>query len=135
GGARVRVRFSNEFGNAPLHIGAAHIGLSAGGGSIQPGSDRTLSFGGRPTAVIPPGAPLVSDPVDLPVAALARVAVSLYLPEETGPCTCHPIGLATGMVADGDATAASSFPAGSTTVARAFLTGVDVQPPAAANAI
>jgi len=40
GGDTASVRFSNEMGEAPLKIGAARIALSAGGGSIVPGTSR-----------------------------------------------------------------------------------------------
>lgn len=68
GGSRVRVVLSNEYGTRPVTIGAAHAAISDGGAKIAAGSDRVLTFGGLKTVVIPPGAPVVSDPVDLPLA-------------------------------------------------------------------
>jgi lysophospholipase L1-like esterase len=82
-GSQVRVRLSNEFGLADVHIGAARIGLAGANGALIPGSDRVLTFAGAPSVTIPSGAPMLSDPVDLTVAALDQVAISLYLPEET----------------------------------------------------
>ncbi len=82
GGSVVRVVLSNEFGLDPLTIGQAHIALSAGHGDIALTSANALSFGGRPSITIPPGALVVSDPVDLKLPAFADVAVSLYLPEQ-----------------------------------------------------
>jgi lysophospholipase L1-like esterase len=133
GGRRVRIRISNEYGAQPLRIGAAHVALSAGpGGAIAPGSDHVLTFSGRPGALIPPGAPMLSDPVDIAVAPLASLAVSLYVPTDSGPCTCHQVGLNTGYVSPiGDFTGAATFPADKTILYRAFLTGVDVEGPAA----
>src|SRR5215813_11023917 len=48
GGRWLRVRLSNVFGAAPLHIAAAHIARAAsvGTAAIIPGSDRTLRFSG-----------------------------------------------------------------------------------------
>src|SRR6185437_8025714 len=66
GGSALQVRFSNEFGTAPLVIGEAHVGLAAGSQpsrSVAPGSDRRLSFAGHVSATVPAGAPLLSDPV------------------------------------------------------------------------
>src|SRR5712692_461061 len=48
GGRQVRVRLST-FGANGLVIGAAHIALRAAGAAIVPGSDRTLTFGGKPS--------------------------------------------------------------------------------------
>jgi hypothetical protein len=78
GGDQLHVMISNEFGTRPLTIGTASVALSAGGSAVDPATIKALSFGGRRFAVIPPGAPLISDPVDLPVKALARVVVSFY---------------------------------------------------------
>jgi hypothetical protein len=62
---------------------AAHIAIAGSGSSIVDGSDRALSFDGKPSVTIPPGAPVLSDPVDLTVAPLGSVAVSVFLPEQT----------------------------------------------------
>src|SRR5688500_12028707 len=88
GGPRVRVRLST-FGASGVVIGAAHIALSAGGAATVPGSDRTLTFGGSPAVTIPPGALVLSDPVDFDVPALSDLAVSLFVPGNTGPATWH----------------------------------------------
>ena len=136
GGSKVRVRFSNEYGAAPLRIGAARLALAGEGGAVLPGSDHVLTFGGSPEAVIPPGAPLVSDPVDMKVAALSSLAISLYLPSETGPCTCHPVGVQTGYASNpGDFTASAAFPPKESFLYRAFLSGVEVTPERAGTTV
>jgi len=125
GGDQVRVVISNEFGARPLTIGAASVALSAGGSAVDPATIKALSFGGRGFAVIPPGAPLVSDPVDLPVKALASVAVNFYLPERTGLGSVHWDGAQTGYISGaGDMTQAADFKAGSTTKSRILLSRV-----------
>src|SRR5689334_142278 len=47
GGAKVRIRISNAFGDQPLRVGAAHIARRASGADIDPASDRRLTFGGQ----------------------------------------------------------------------------------------
>ncbi len=89
GGGRVRIVLSNRYGAAPLTVGAAHIALAGEAGKIQDGSDHAVTFGGQSSIVIPPGAPVVSDPVDMSVQPLALVAVSLYLPDITPTSTIH----------------------------------------------
>ena len=88
GGQRVRLRLST-FGANALVVDAAHIALSAGDSSIVAGSDRALTFGGKTSIVIPQGAPVVSDPVELTVSDLANLAVSLFVSGATGPATWH----------------------------------------------
>jgi hypothetical protein len=79
-GTAIRLRLSNEGGNDPLPVGAAHVGLAGPDGSILPGTDRVVTFAGLSGVNIPAGAPLLSDPIELPVRALDKLAVSLYLP-------------------------------------------------------
>ena len=98
GGSRVRVELSNEYGEHPLVIGAAHVALADKGSAIVPGSDRALTFGGSPTVTIPPGAPVLSDPVELAVPPLGSLAVSLYLPEITPTATWHNEGVQTAYI-------------------------------------
>jgi lysophospholipase L1-like esterase len=101
GGSRVRIVFSNEYGTLPLVIGTAHVALSDTGAAIVPGSDRALTFAGHASVTVPPGAPIVSDPVDLTVTPLGNLAVSLYLPEITPATTWHNDARQTAYISPG----------------------------------
>jgi len=135
GGTRVRVRFTNEYGTKPLRIGAASIALADPTGAVADGATKPLLFSGQPTALIPPGAPLLSDPVDLAVPALSNLSISLYVPEDTGPCTCHQVGMQTGFVSDSGDFTAKTFTPKQTIQSRAFVSEVDVQSPRAAKVV
>jgi lysophospholipase L1-like esterase len=125
GGQQLRLRLTNEYGTQPLTIGAARVAIAAGG-ALEPGSERIVTFAGNPSAVISTGAPLLSDPIDLAVDDLATLSISLYLPEATGPCTCHATGMEAAFVsAAGDFTAGTFAPS-ETIQARAFLSGIEV---------
>ena len=133
GGSGLRIRLSNELGSTPLRIGAAHVALRGSGADIVPGSDRALTFGGRPFAVIPAGAPILSDPVDLDVAGLADLAISLHLPGTAQATTIHGSAFQVNYASEpGDHTGAASFPIQRTLNSWPFLTGVDVVAPGAA---
>ncbi len=110
GGDAVRVRLSNEFGRAPVRIGAAHVARRAGstGADIDPATDRALTFGGAGGVLMPPGAPLFSDPVPLALPAGADLVISIYLPERTPVGTVHAFSYQRNLIADGDVTAAPS---------------------------
>ncbi|MBN1240940.1 MAG: SGNH/GDSL hydrolase family protein [Gammaproteobacteria bacterium] len=126
GGEQLRLRLTNEYGDRPVEIGAARIALVADDGGLLPGSEREITFAGDPGAVLPAGAPLLSDPVAVEVEDLARVSISLYFPGDTGPCTCHATGLETAFVsAPGDHTSGTFEPA-ETLQSRVFLSGVEV---------
>jgi lysophospholipase L1-like esterase len=127
GGDVLRVRFSNEFGEQPLVIGGARIALSAGGASIVPETSRPLTFSGNSSITVPPGAPVLSDPVKLRVPPLANLAISLYLPAPTPTRTFHSVGLHTTFLSPpGDMTDVIDLPTASTSLNYYFLTGVSV---------
>lgn len=126
GGARLRIRLSNEYGPKPLAVGSVRVALIGPDGAAIAGSERAVTFSGASTATIPAGAPMVSDPVALAAKPLARLRVSLYLPADTGGCTCHMTGAELVSVAPGDATQAPP-PAKGPADWRAFLSEVDVE--------
>jgi len=130
GGSRVRVEISNAYGSAPLLVGAAHVALAVKGGAVVATSDRALTFGGKPSFSIPPGALAVSDPVNLTVPKLGDLAVSVYFPADTGPFTMHSTGLHTTYILSGDATGAAGFADVPTTRSWYFLSSVEVAAPA-----
>src|SRR5437763_3541512 len=138
GGERLRVRISNAYGNRPLTIGAARIGLRDKGPAIISGSERKLTFGGSEAAVIAAGAVLYSDPVEMSVKPLADLAVSLYLPGEvlanfqiTGRYARQTNYISpAGNFAD-----ATVMPVGNLTDQWFFLCGVDVVAPEAAGGV
>lgn len=134
-GKRVRIQLSNAYGTSALEIGAAHIALRSKDSEIVAGSDRTLTFSGKPKTSIPPGALVVSDPVDLDVPKLGDLAVSVHVPGETGPPTIHTTGLHTTFLTTGDTTGQSAMADAATTVSYYWLASVDVPEPANAGLI
>jgi lysophospholipase L1-like esterase len=136
GGRKVRIRLSNEFGTRPALIGAASVALAGEGSDVAAASLRPLTFGGSKSIILLPGAPAVSDPVDLAVPALSEVAVSLYLPAATELGTVHQVGLQTAYVsAAGDFTASAKLAAVDTFASRFFLAGVMIEPDAPTRAV
>jgi lysophospholipase L1-like esterase len=128
GGSRVRVRFTNEYGAKPLVIGKASIALTDTSGAVKAGTEHALTFAGKRGVTIPTAAPLLSDPVDLPVQALSSLSISLYFPEDTGACTCHQTGMQTAYVSEaGDFTGNATFTPKQKIQMRAFISGVEVE--------
>jgi len=141
GGTRVRVRFSNAFGGAALPLTAASVALpvadQAGSAAIRSGTGRPLTFGGRPSTVVPVGAQVVSDPVDLPVAPMSNLTVSCYLAtgQATLNLTSHPGSRTTTHLVNGDHHLDPDLP-GSVGVDHWYLlSGVEVIGPASALVI
>ncbi len=127
GGNQLRLRLSNEFGAGPVTVGPVHVALSSGGAKILPNSDRTVTFGGRTTTTLYAGAPLISDPIDLPIAPLSDVAISLFLPNATTLGTIHSYAAQTAYVSNGDNTAAPDQPSPTQYTSRFFLSGLLVK--------
>lgn len=82
-GRTLRIRLSNELSDAPLKLGGVSIvRLGAAGAPVQE-SLRALSFAGTAEVIIPGRAPYLSDPVDFPVTAGERFAVSVHYAGES----------------------------------------------------
>lgn len=131
GGPRLRLRLANTFGTAPLRIDGARVALAAapGGSGIVAGTDRGVTFDGQTGVTIPPGATWLSDPVNLPVEGLARLAVSLRLPEVPRQASVHRSARTTAFVVAGDQSAAPELAGATTFTQWAQLAGVDVERP------
>ncbi|MGY0499079.1 SGNH/GDSL hydrolase family protein [Nocardia sp. FBN12] len=102
GGTAARITLSNQYGTAPLRVDNVTIGRIAEGAEVEPNSLRQLTFDGDAATAIPAGATLTSDVVDLDLDAMDSAAVTLYLPERTGPATFHSQAYATTYRAAGD---------------------------------
>ena len=130
GGTRVRVRLSNEMGTRALEVGAAGIAIRQAGADINPESNRVLTFSGSPSVSIPAGAPVLSDPVQLDVPAVADLAVSLYLPGPVAATTVHASAYQTNFVSlPGNFAGVGVLPIQRTIFNWPILTEVDVQSP------
>jgi lysophospholipase L1-like esterase len=115
GGTGYRLLLSNTFGTQPLHLKAVHVAKSLGAGAIDPASDHALTFAGKPDVTIPAGATWLSDPVNLPLAAFADVAISIAYDAAPVVETGHPGSRQTSYVLAGDHTGDASL-AGAKTV-------------------
>jgi len=136
GGSRVRVQFSNAFGTTPVDMGSAHIALREKDSAIVAGSDRTLLFNGKASGRVLPGAVLLSDPVDLAIPKLADVAISVYVPGDSGRASQHSQALHTTYISkEGDTTSQKEMVDATTTTSWYLISSVDVLAPADAGAI
>ncbi|MEJ0006751.1 MAG: SGNH/GDSL hydrolase family protein [Steroidobacteraceae bacterium] len=135
GGEKLRVRFSNRYGVGPLTIGAARVVRIDDADKEIAGTSRTLTFGGDAEAVIPRGAPFTTDAVALAVPSLSRLRVEIYLPKDTGPCTCHLTGDDELDVSPPGNFVGKPFTAVSKAQFRAFLSVVEIDSPKALGTI
>jgi lysophospholipase L1-like esterase len=135
GGNTVRVRLSNAFGMDTINVGAAHLALHAQGSGITVGSDRALTFGGRPAVAIPANALVLSDPVKLDAPASGDLAISIFIPGKTLGGGIHYSSQQTSYVGSGDLTGAASIDGAATITSWVFLTSVEVLAPESTSVV
>ena len=137
GGSRIRVRISNAFGSQPMHVG--HVGiaraLSPLTGEIVPQTSRILTFSGSREVTVPAGAEYWSDPVELAVAPLSDLAISIYFAQGPGVQTGHPGARQLSWIGKGDQTAAVQVVEADPSSQWWQLSGVDVWLPRPGGAV
>lgn len=85
GGERLRFKFSNEHGAAPITISEATVARTVGAGeaAVERETFADITFGGSKSVSIPKGETLWSDPVDFKTEALEAISVSLFFENTT----------------------------------------------------
>lgn len=78
GGRLIRVQLTNELGLSTTRVSEVRIAVSSANGTTEPATDHVVTFGGRRSATLVRGQPLVSDPVELPVRRFQDLAISVY---------------------------------------------------------
>ncbi|KAL2756297.1 hypothetical protein ACRALDRAFT_2042450 [Sodiomyces alcalophilus JCM 7366] len=105
----LRLEISNAFGGSDLPITAVSVALpedpsQAGGSAIQPNTARQVTFSGSSSIVVPMGALVLSDPIDIAVADESILAISIYLADgqTTNDITSHPGSRTTSWLVHGN---------------------------------
>lgn len=117
-GKQIRLRLANDYGPA-VTIGSATV--------RPPGKAPVrVTFGGQVSARLQGGAPLVSDPVTLPVQAFETIEVSLFLPEKASLATVHETAGAPTLVSPPGDHSLTDFTPARTDRLRPLIAGIDV---------
>jgi lysophospholipase L1-like esterase len=137
GGPQIRLRLSNRYNDAPLHIDAVHIARSADPASarIVPDTDKAVTFFGAPDVTIPPNADCLSDPVAMSVAPSADLAITIHLEDQPPLETGHPGSRATSYVIAGSHVADADYTDPIKLDHWYFIAGIDVAAPPVARAV
>jgi lysophospholipase L1-like esterase len=134
GGTSARVRISNTYSGGPVQITGAHVAARTTGSSIDPATDRALTFGGKADVTIAPGMFAVSDGAAFTVRPLSDVAVSFYVVSNSGT-TCHQSGFQTNYAVAGNMVSNATLAGAQTNGSYYFLSNLDVLNPEAEGAV
>ena len=138
-GPQVRLRFSNALGTRPLTLDDVFAGVQLSGSAVVKGTNTPLTFNGKRSVTIAPGADTWSDgaalafvrPGDTVALSGRKLAVSFHVAGESGPMTWHAKALTTSYVTRPGAGSAGAnereqaFPA--STTSWYFLDAVDMR--------
>jgi lysophospholipase L1-like esterase len=141
GGTRIRLRFSNAFGDTDLPLTRVAVARPAGGGvgtsAIQPGTSRPVTFDGKASIVVPVGAQVVSDPIAFPVPAGSNLTVTTYLAtgQPSNNITSHPGSRTTSYMLTGDHVTDTDLTGTATADHWYFLDGLETLSPSGTAAV
>jgi lysophospholipase L1-like esterase len=127
GGDSMRLRLSNYHGTGPVEIGAVSVALHNEESTVIDSSAEQVLFAGMGETTIARGATVLSDPLDFTVPELSNLAVSIYLPGDSGFLTAHALSNQNNYVSTaGNFTASTEMAVDSETPAWYLLTAIDV---------
>ncbi len=112
GGKQLRVRFSNIFGTNDVVMNSIHIALNPSAmtsSTIDPSTDKPLTFGGAESVVIPAGKDIWSDPIAFDLPPLTNLAITAYFGETSRDITGHPSSRCASYLLTGNAVAATNM--------------------------
>lgn len=115
GGERIRLKFSNLYGQSALPLAKVVVAFAsaagrAGAEPILATSPVAVTFQGAAGITLAPGAEVWSDALPLAVQDGSLLAVSTYVRDAADACTIHRYANAVNAWASGDMTGAASLP-------------------------
>jgi lysophospholipase L1-like esterase len=133
-GQTFRLVLSNEMGTKPLSVGAVRAELPAD--AAKPALQTQVTFSGKSSVLIPPGAKVVSDALPVALPAQTTLTVSLFIPKQSIPTlTMHAYANQPNFMAAGDQMAAASLTQPMESDSWLFLTAVEVEAPGQAASV
>jgi len=139
GGSQVRVKFSNEFGNGPVTINAAHVAVCTANpvnSTIDTTTDRALAFSGGASVTIAAGQAVWSDALTFTLAPLSNLSVTVAFGATPSNVTGHPGSRTTSYLQSGSSNVSAATMSSALTADHWYiLSGVDTMASAKAIAI
>lgn len=139
GGEKIRLTFSNEYGDIPVKMESVHIAhlVSPDGPAIDAATDTVITFEGSESVDIAPGTTVTSDEIDFKFDALDDLAVTTKFGKFAGgsTITSHTAARASTWIITGDHVSDETFTSEKTMTSWYFLNGLEVWAPAGTKTI
>lgn len=129
GGQKLRLIFSNRYGQQPMVIGESYISVSDLCGVLP------VTFNSQTGAIIPAGGILYSDEVSLDIPSLSVINLRTYLPEPIPINTFHWDARHFSLLEPGNQTIREEAGDGQKISSRLLVESVQVQPKAACRTL
>lgn len=140
GGSQIRLQLSNIVGNGPVTIKSVHVALCkaapAVDGSIDPATDKAVTFSGMASVTIPAKMEVWSDTIDFAVPPLGMVTITMALGSVPSDLTAHA-GARTDSYVQANSTdvSAANLTSAPHNLHWYFISGLDVMAPMDAKAV
>ena len=125
-GDKIRLKFSNLFGESPLVMHKVQLSKSTGGHSIDIDTIKKITFDGSESISIPAGEEVLSDEIEYKLPALANMAISIYFGTAAHTKSGHVGSRTNTYFCSGDAVASSNLNSASTQTRWYAIAGIDV---------
>jgi lysophospholipase L1-like esterase len=135
GGDSLRLKISNEFSTSPVTLNEVHIAVSAGGDTIDPGTEMVLHFNGESGAIIGAGSAITSDPFEFALQPRTNVAITIYFGSTSATVTGHPGSRTTSYLLTGNQVSSVDFSGAVRTDHWYMINTIDVIAPDSAAAV
>lgn len=130
GGEKIRLTFSNQYGETPVTLSSVHIAklISYGKSEIDISTDTVITFNGAESVIIPAGGAVTSDEIDFITEELDCLAVTVMFGEDALPpiYTCHTLSKCTSWLSEGDGVSLQELTTKNDKSCSYFLQSIDV---------
>lgn len=84
GGTAVRIRLSNRKGTGPFWLDDIYVGMVSKGLMLAAGSNTPITFDGKRSIMVPRGAEVISDRVEISLRDMQDIALSFHVTRQKG---------------------------------------------------
>lgn len=126
GGEQIRMKLSNQYGKTAMIINSVHLAVSTGKSSINPDTDRVLTFAGKETLIIPAGEIAFSDTIEYNLPELTIMTITIYFSDTPTDLTGHPGSRTTSYLQKGNTVDSANMPSAVKTDHWYVIAGIDV---------